>query len=124
MILCCRCGHIWQYTGKQEGPGTSCPNCKGYVSFQNQVDTPISDLADYSGAEYIGVTKENKIIYYDQVYDLLVSFLGEPYPFSRSEESPVGGKPILELVEEIDQIEGWKFLRDKDELKTLTKLSF
>jgi len=99
MILYCRkCGRIWKYMGSAEIE-TSCPRCKAYVNLENQrVDRPLGQTGDYSDAKYLGVSAEDTVLYYDETYELVVEFVGEPDPFSRYETHKVPRDQLEEWV--------------------------
>jgi len=112
MILYCKkCGYVWGYKGAGEGPGTSCPKCKAYVAFKQRVDDPLPDGGDYSGAKFIGVTESGDLVYFDQVYRLLVTFNGHPNPYSRSHQEAIPRGKLKQAVMEIALNEGWKYRR-------------
>jgi len=114
MILYCKkCGHIWKYTGTSK-KATSCPTCKKYVNIINQqVDCPLPVGGDYSNAEYMGVSAADPatILYYDPVYEVVVEYLGEPDPFSRSEETSVSKAALEAWLKNYHWSVGFKFLK-------------
>jgi len=121
MILYCgHCGYIWRYTGKRAGkaPGTACPSCLGYVPFSHQVDTRLPDVGDYSGAFWLGVARDNSVVYYDPHYDLVVAFVGEPDPFSRSVEQRLEGS-LEDYMKDVGWAVGWKYHISHEELEDL-----
>jgi len=117
MILYCRkCGHIWRYGGDAKRE-TSCPACQAYVNLQQQVDKPLPAAGDYSDARYLGVTRENAVLYYDDFHEVVVWFIGDPDPFLRSEEDPVPREDIEEWLRELHWDIGLKYKAEEAEPK-------
>jgi len=116
MILYCpNCGWVWNYKGAAD-TRTSCPNCKGNIHIdRRRVDQPLPDGGDYSGAEWIGVSDADPatILYYDGVYNLVIEYLGEPDPFSRSEEHKVKPEKLIQWMMQYHWDVGFKHINSE-----------